>query len=113
MKSELRQARELGEVRAALFDEGVLAFLAFFGHVVEQRGVTSQFLDTGLTVAVGVQGSLQAADGDRAIGKDLTTPLDRFFFQLLKRNHGIDQAPLKSRLCVVLTAQEPNSRARF
>jgi len=45
-----RTLGELVEVGATLFEVGVLAFLRFLGHVVEERGVARELLDAGEAV---------------------------------------------------------------
>jgi predicted transposase/invertase (TIGR01784 family) len=69
----------LAKVRFAFFEEGSFAFGAFFGHVIEHRGVACEFLDTRLTVAVGIKGRLEAANGDRSY-------LQALYFTLIQQS---------------------------
>jgi len=56
----------LAKVGGAFLQKGLFAFGSFFGHVVKQGGISGEFLESGLTVAVGIESGLEAADGDRA-----------------------------------------------
>ena len=64
------EAGEFREVGFAFVEVGAVALFAFVGHVEEQGGVAGKFLQSGLAVAVGVEGRLQAAQGERAVLED-------------------------------------------
>lgn len=91
-----------------VFNEGVFAFLRFLAHIIEQGGVAGQVQQAHLPVAVGVQGCLQAAQGQRAVAEHLAAPGERFLLQVLQGNHGIDQAHVQRLPGIVLPAQVPD-----
>jgi hypothetical protein len=51
------QSRALGEFRKfwfSFFQKGIAPLLAFFAHIKKHGGIAGQFLQTGLTIAVGI-----------------------------------------------------------
>src|SRR5256886_17577381 len=77
----LGQAREPGEIGLALLQEGILALLPLFGHVVEHGGIASQFLNTGQAVSVRVESRLEEAQGKRGFFQNPAGPLYGLFCQ--------------------------------
>src|SRR5436305_8212497 len=86
----LRQAREPGEIGLALLQEGILALLPLFRHVVEHGGVASQFLNTGQAVGVRVESRVEEAQSKRAFLQYLAGPWYGLFFQPLQGHDGVD-----------------------
>src|SRR5205807_4402218 len=109
----LRQAREPGEIGLALLQEGILALLPLFGHVVEHGGVASQFLNTGEAVGVRVESRFEEAQGKRAFLQYLAGPLYGLFFQALQRYDGVDQSHVEGLLGCVLAAKIPDLTGFF
>src|SRR4029453_8049514 len=99
---------ELAEIRLALFDVRVAAFLSFGRQVVEERRVARELLQSGLPVAVGIERGLETTQRDRAHREDFTTPLDRLCFQLRVGNHAIDEPHVERSLRIVLATEEPD-----
>lgn len=91
-----------------VFQRRRFAFLRFLAHIIEQGGVAGQVQQAHLPVAVGVQGCLQAAQGQRAVAEHLAAPGERFLLQVLQGNHGIDQAHVQRLPGIVLPAQVPD-----
>jgi hypothetical protein len=64
----VRRSRTLGkfsEVRRSFFHKSIPTLLPFFGHVIKKRGVSSEFLESGLSIAIGIERGLEAANGQR------------------------------------------------
>src|SRR5262249_42195501 len=72
-------AGKLLELWPATLDEGVATFLSLFGHVVEQRGVAGQLLDSSLAIQRGIEGRFKQAQSKRALLENFPTPLKGFF----------------------------------
>lgn len=106
-RGRLRKSGEFGK-SGARFQRRRFAFLRFLAHIIEQGGVAGQVQQAHLPVAVGVQGCLQAAQGQRAVAEHLAAPGERFLLQVLQGNHGIDQAHVQRLPGIVLPAQVPD-----
>src|SRR2546421_6078441 len=104
----LRQAWEPGEIGLALLQEGILALLPLFRHVVEHGGITSQFLDTGKAIGVRVESCFEEAQGKRAFLQYLAGPLYGLVFQALQGHDGVDQSHVEGLLGCVLAAEIPD-----
>ena len=98
----------LAKLRLPFLKEGLLALGALLGEVVKQGGVAGQFLDASLSIAVGVEGGLEATDGQRAFFKDFTGPLHTLGLQFLHRDDLVDEAHVECLLRIVLAAEVPN-----
>src|SRR5208337_3225183 len=84
-----RHALEPREVRLALLVVSVAAFLRLFGHVIEQGGISSQFLDSRHAVHLGIECRLEAAEKSEAITEDLAGPMGARLFEFRPCNiHG-------------------------
>src|SRR6266567_872183 len=110
---KLRQAREPGEIGLALLQEGILALLTLFGHVVEHGGVASQFLNTGQAVGVRIESRFEEAQGKRAFLQHLAGPLYGLFFQAFQGHDGVDQSHVEGLLGCVLAAEIPDLTGFF
>src|SRR5436309_316277 len=110
---KLRQAREPGAIGLALLQEGILALLPLFGHVVEHGGIASQFLNAGEAVSVRVESRLEEAQGKRAFLQYLAGPLYGLFFQALQGHDGVDQSHVEGLLGCVLAAEIPDLTGFF
>src|SRR5947209_12620585 len=109
----LGQAREPGEIGLALLQEGILALLTLFGHVVEHGGVASQFLNTGKAVRVRVESRFEEAQGKRAFLQYLAGPLYGLFFQALKGHDSVDQSHVEGLLGCILATEIPDLTGFF
>jgi hypothetical protein len=89
-------------------DKGIAAFLSFFAHVIEERGVAREVEKPHLAIAVGIEASFETAERHRAVAEHLTAPREGFFFQLIERNDRIDQAHIESFLGIVHAAEVPD-----
>src|SRR5579871_1830505 len=103
-----RQPREALEVRRPFFQKGALALASLVGAVEEERRVARQFLQAGLSVAIGVERRLQAAQRGRRVREDLAAPGDRLLLEARARDDRVDEAPGERGRRVVLAAEEPD-----
>lgn len=55
-EQESRDPWELFEIGLSFLDEGILTFLGFLTHVIEQGGIASQVQQPHLPIAIGVEG---------------------------------------------------------
>src|SRR5690348_5122970 len=104
----LREARESGEIGFALLQISISSLLALFSHVKEHGRVTGQFLNSGQTVGISIEGSFEETQGNRTFLKDLLRPLHSLFFQAFQWNYGIYQAHIQRLLCGILPAKIPD-----
>ena len=105
---QLRHPRELGEVGLAFIKECLFAFFPFLAHVVKKRGIACEIEQSHLTIAIGIEGRLEAAQRERRVREHLAAPLQGFFFQIRERHHGVDESHVERLLRIVLTAEIPN-----
>ena len=104
----LGQARKAIEVRWPLLKVGLLAFLPLGALVEQQRGCSTQLLQTGLSILGGVEGSLAHAQRGGAVTQHLAAQALCGRCQLGKGHYLIDEAPLQRGRCVVHAAREPH-----
>ena len=105
--------REFREIRFPFLEEGLFPFAAFLAHVVEQGGVAGEIEQAHLAVAVGVEGGLEAAQGERRVGEHFAAPLEGFLFEIGERDDGVDEAHVERLLGVVLAAEIPDFAGFF
>ena len=106
--SWLGHPREFREIRFAFLNEGLFALLAFLAHVVEQGGVAGEVEQTDLAVAIGVEGGLEAAQGERRVDEHFAAPIEGFRFEFGERDDGVDESHVEGLLGVVLAAEIPD-----
>ena len=100
-----------GNLRAfgrALLPLRLVEFLRLLAHVVEQRGVPGELLQARLAVHVGVEGALQAANGEGALPHDLAGPLDPLGLELRHGYDRVDEPHLPGLGRAVLPAKKPD-----
>lgn len=61
-----------------------------------------------LAVHIGIEGALEAADGEGGLLEDFTGPLDALVFQLMDGHDGVDEAHIESFLGGILAAEIPD-----
>lgn len=81
---EAWEPREVGLTPLFVSVPPLGAFLALVKH---HSQVMAKLLDPCLTVICGVHGSLECTNRSWAVAHDLSTPLKRFGFQLIKWNY--------------------------
>src|ERR1700741_4189245 len=103
-----RKSLELAEIRFALLDERVAAFLGLFRQVIEERRAAAEIQQADLAVAISVHSRLEKTQRHRRQRQHLAAPLQRLFLEALQRHDRIDQSHFQRLLRVVLTAGEPD-----
>ena len=99
---DLRVAKDISKSQRS-FSKKLFSFRAFLRQIIQQGRIARQFLNTGLTVAIRVEGRLEATDRQWAFGR-LPPPTSALLPQLVNENDFIDQAHLEGFLSVVLPA---------
>lgn len=103
-----RHPLELLEVGFPFLDEGGFAFFGFFAHVVEQGGVAGEVEETHLTVAVGIQGGFEAAEGQGAVLEHLAAPDEGLGLKIGEGDDFVHEAHVERFLGIVLAAEIPD-----
>ena len=91
----------------------MFALLAFLTHVVKKRGIAGEIEQSHLTIAIGIEGGLEAAQRERRVREHFAAPLQGFFFQIGKWHHGVNESHIERLLSIVLTAEIPNLTGFF
>ena len=85
-----------------------MKFLRFVAHIIKQRRIAGEFLNTGLAVELRVERTLEQPDRQRAVTENLLCPLYAFGLNLLDRHHRVDQSHFQRLFRVILAAEIPN-----
>src|SRR5437660_3242322 len=87
----LWETRKLRKIWLALLQEGILALLTFFRHIVKHRSIPCQLLDASQPISVSIEGGFEEAQRDGTLLQDLLRPRDGLLFELRQRHDGIHQ----------------------
>ena len=95
------------EIGFTFFQESLTALLRFIQEVVEHRRITSQLLNTSLSVQFRIQSCLDHTQGNRTAFHHFLCPCHTLVFQLLQGHHLVHHTHFQSFLSRVLSAHKP------